>query len=220
MFWKLLKKELQVELRSKEITASMLTFGLTIILTFAFAFNISTSLYNTFAPGLLWVMVLFISVLGLHRMFAFEKDFDAFSLTISAPIDRGLIFLSKWISGTILILLSELFIIPPFFLFLQLSADFSWGMGIQILVLGNSAIMVIGSLVSGLAMRAKMSEVLLPILLFPLVSPVIIAASKASGGLLSGLPKEQYQFWILILLTFNVIYGIVGYTIFEHITEE
>ena len=220
MFWKLLKKELQVELRSKEITASMLTFGLTIILTFAFAFNISTSLYNTFAPGLLWIIVLFISVFGLHRMFAFEKDFDAFSLIISAPIDRGLVFLSKWVSGVILIFVSELFIIPPFFLFLQLSIDFSWLTGLQILLLGNSGIMVIGSLVSGLAMRAKMSEVLLPILLFPLVSPVIIASAKATSGLLTGVEPKEYQIWILILLTFNVIYGIVGYTIFEHITEE
>lgn len=220
MFWKLLKKELQVELRSKEITASMLTFGLTIILTFAFAFNVSPSLYQTFAPGLLWIMVLFISVLGLHRMFAFEKDFDAFSLVISAPIDRGLIFLSKWVSGSILILVSEIFIVPPFFLFLQLSTDFSIINGIGILFLGNSGIMVIGSIVSGLAMRAKMSEVLLPILLFPLVSPVIIAAAKATSGLLAGQVFGNYQLWILILLTFNVIYAIVGYTVFEHITEE
>lgn len=220
MFWKLLKKELQIEVRSKEITASMLTFGLTIILTFAFAFNISTALYKTFAPGLLWVMILFISVLGLHRMFAFEKEFDAFSLIISAPVDRGLVFLSKWVSGIILILFSELFIIPPFFLFLQISSDFSWITGLKILVLGNSGIMVIGSLISGLAMRAKMSEVLLPVLLFPLVSPVIIASAKATGGLLAQLPQQQYQLWILILLTFNVIYGITGYVIFEHITEE
>ena len=89
MFFTLLRKELLIELRSKEISVSMLAFGLTVILTFSFAFNVSPSLFKSFAPGLFWIMILFVTVLGLYRIFAFEKEFDAFSLMISAPVDRG-----------------------------------------------------------------------------------------------------------------------------------
>ncbi|MEE9118936.1 MAG: heme exporter protein CcmB [Calditrichia bacterium] len=220
MFFTLLRKELLIELRSKEISVSMLAFGLTVILTFSFAFNVSPSLFKSFAPGLFWIMILFVTVLGLYRIFAFEKEFDAFSLMISAPVDRGLIFLAKWISGVIFLLLSELLILPPFILFLQLNLNVSWVTGIFLILLGDLGIMVIGSLISGLAMRMKMSEVLLPVLMFPLVSPVIIGITKATRGFIEGQPFVQWQIWILILFSFIVVFGLLGYTIFDHITEE
>ncbi|RMF08418.1 MAG: hypothetical protein D6762_05675 [Candidatus Neomarinimicrobiota bacterium] len=220
MFWDLLKKEFLIELRSKEISASMLTFGVAVILIFSFSFSVSPRTMNTFAPGLFWVMTLFIAVLGLHRIYAYEKEFDAFGFLISAPVDRGLIFLSKWVSGTLFLLVADLFIAPPFYLFLQLSARPDPGMNFLILLLGNLGLMVLGSLVSGLAMRAKMSEVLLPILLFPLASPVMIAATKATAALWSGIPFRDWQIWILILLTIIISFGLVGFLVFDHITEE
>ncbi len=220
MFGILLKKEFLVELKSKEISTSMLTFGVVVILIFAFSFNVSPKVMTTFAPGLFWVMTLFISTLGLHRMYAYEKEFDAFGFLISAPVDRGLIFLAKWISGTLYSLIADLFILPPFILFLQLQIDIHLGLAVLILVCGNLGLMVLGSLVSGLAMRAKMSEVLLPILLFPLASPVMIAATKASTALLNGDPFQSWQVWILILVTFIISFGLVGFLVFDHITEE
>ncbi|MFC1581816.1 heme exporter protein CcmB [Candidatus Neomarinimicrobiota bacterium] len=220
MFLILLKKELLIELRSKEISISMLTFGLTVILTFAFAFNVSPTIFKSFAPGLFWIMVLFISVLGLYRMYAFEKEFDAFSLMVSAPIDRGMIFLAKWVSGVLFLILAEILIIPPFILFLRVSPNFSWLAGLGIVLLGNFGIMVIGSLLSGLAMRVKMSEVLLPILMFPLVSPVIIGITKCTFGLFNNQPWIEWQFWLLILFSFIVVFGLLGYIIFDQITEE
>jgi len=89
-----------------------------------------------------------------------------------------------------------------------------------ILVLGNLGLMVLGSLVSVLSMRARMSEVLLPILLFPLASPVMIAATKASTGLLNGDPVSSWQVWLLILTTFIISFGLIGFLVFDHITEE
>ena len=121
MFLTLLKKDLLLELRSKEIVISMLTFGVTVILTFAFSFNVSSDIMSTFAPGLFWIMILFISVLGLQRSFAYEKEFDAYSLMLTSPVDRGLIFLSKWMSGTIFLIITECAVALPFVLFLQLT---------------------------------------------------------------------------------------------------
>jgi heme exporter protein B len=113
MFFTLLKKELFIEFRTREITISMIVFGLAIILTFAFSSNVSPMIIVNFAPGMFWIMVLFVTVIGVHRSFAYEKEFDAFSMLISAPIDRGLIFLSKWVSGFIFLTIMESIKIIP-----------------------------------------------------------------------------------------------------------
>ena len=220
MLINLIKKELLIELRSKQILVSMAAFGLSVVLVFAFSFSVSSTILEMFAPGLFWVLILFTSVLGLHRLFDYEKEFDAFSLVISAPVDRGTIFFSKWISGLIYLAVAEIIIVPLFILFLQLHWTQPLLPGIGLLLLGNAGIMAIGALISGLAMRARMSEVLLPVLLFPLVTPVLIAVTKATAGYLNGDPFAVWQFWVLILASFTVIFGLLGYLLFDHVTEE
>jgi len=113
MFFTLLKKELFVEFRSREVTLSMLVFGLSIILTFALSSNVSPTIIANYAPGMFWIMVLFVAVIGVHRTFSYEKEFDAFSMLISAPIDRGFIFLTKWMSGFIFLTIMEALILIP-----------------------------------------------------------------------------------------------------------
>ena len=220
MFFTLLKKELFIEFRSREVTLSMLVFGLSIILAFAFTSNVSPVIVANYAPGMFWIMVLFVTVLGTHRSFAYEKEFDAFSMLISAPIDRGVIYLSKWISGFIFLTLMEILIIIPFFKFLLINFPAQPWLALGTTFMINLAIMAIASLVSGLAMRARLSEVLLPVLLFPLVSPIIIAATKISSGIMKGDPFELWQIWLLIVLSIIVIFALVGYTLFDFITEE
>ena len=220
MFYTLVRKDLLLELRTKEIIIPMFAFGLAIILIFALSFNASQAINHTFSPGLLWIIILFISSLGLHRMFVLEKEFDAFALSLAAPIDRGLIFLSKVISGTILLLIAEIMIIPPFLIFLNLSIPDNWIIMVLILFIGDLGIMSIGAIVSGLSMRAKLSEVLLPILFFPLVSPHIIACVKATNYWFKGIAFINWQFWIYLMISFVVIFFLIGFMIFDYITEE
>ena len=220
MFYTLVRKDLLLELRTKEIIIPMFSFGLAIILIFALSFNASQAINHTFSPGLLWIIILFISSLGLHRMFVLEKEFDAFALSLAAPIDRGLIFLSKVISGTILLLIAEIMIIPPFLIFLNLSIPDNWIIMVLILFIGDLGIMSIGAIVSGLSMRAKLSEVLLPILFFPLVSPHIIACVKATNYWFKGISFMNWQFWIYLMISFVVIFFLIGFMIFDYITEE
>jgi len=220
MFISLLKKELFIEFRSREVILSMLIFGLSIILAFAFTTNVSKVIVLNYAPGMFWIMILFVTTLGVHRSFTYEKNFDAFSLLISAPIDRGLIYLSKWISGTIFLTVMEIIIIIPFFKFLLLDFPSNIILFSATSILINLAIMSIASLVAGISMRANLSEVLVPILFFPLVSPVIIAATKISSGVLSGDPYQLWQIWLLIIVSVIVIFPLAGYTLFDFITEE
>jgi len=220
MFLTLLKKELFIEFRSREVILSMLIFGLSIILVFAFTSNVSKVIVTNYAPGMFWIMVLLVTVLGVHRSFSYEKEFDAFSLLISSPIDRGLIYLAKWISGFIFLTIMEAIVIIPFFKFLLIEYPSDLLLSIFTTLLINLAIMSVASLVSGIAMRANLSEVLVPILFFPLVSPVVIAASKISAGIMAGEPYQLWQIWLLIVISIIVIFSLVGYTLFDFITEE
>ena len=92
MIWSLVRKDLLLESRTKEITISMLAFGLATVLIYALAFSASPAMYRSFAPGLFWVIILFASALGLHRMFVLEKEFDAFSMLIVPRLTEGLFF--------------------------------------------------------------------------------------------------------------------------------
>ena len=220
MFYTLVRKDLLLELRTKEIIIPMFAFGLVIILIFSLSFNASQEINHTFSPGLLWIIILFISSLGLHRMFVLEKEFDAFTLNLAAPIDRGIIFLSKVVSGTIILLIAEILIIPPFVIFLNLSIPSNWSIMILILIIGDLGIMSIGAIISGLSMRAKLSEILFPILFFPLVSPHVIACVKATNYWFKEIPFFNWQSWIYLMITFFIIFFLVGFMIFDFITEE
>lgn len=220
MFITLLKKELFVELRNKEVILSMLAFGLTVLLIFSFSLSGNPKINHEMAPGLFWSLVVLSSSLGLHRLFGQEKDFDAFASLLSAPIDRGTLFFAKWISGILFLSIIELLVVLPFFLFLGLTKPISYFPGIGIIMLGNMGIVAVGVIVSGIAMRAKMSAVLLPVLLFPLITPLLIACVKATTGWYHIIPFNYWKFWVLIMATYVVIFGLAGYVFFEHITEE
>ena len=89
-----------------------------------------------------------------------------------------------------------------------------------IIRIGNLGIRAVGSLFSGLVRRAKRSEILLAVLLFPLVSPLLIASVKATNGWFQGIPFMNWQFWVLVMITFVVVFALLGYTIINHSTEE
>ena len=220
MFYTLVRKDLLLEFRTKEIIIPMFTFGLAIILIFSLSFNASQEINHTFSPGLLWIIILFVSSLGLHRMFVLEKEFDAFTLNLAAPIDRGTIFISKVVSGTILLLIAEIMIIPPFVVFMNLSIPSNWPIMMLILIIGDLGIMSIGAIISGLSMRAKLSEILFPIHFFPLVTPHLIACVKATNYWFKGIPFINWQSWVYLIITFFIIFFLVGFMIFDFIAEE
>jgi len=220
LFLTLLKKDLLVEFRSKEIIISMIAFGVSVILLYSFSFNQSPETFSIFSAGLLWMVFLFISVLGLHRSFSLEKEFDAIGLVLSAPVDRAYIFLSKWISGFFFLLVSQLVIVPLFWLFLHLPIPKNLGGWIFLFLITDLGIMSLGSLVAGITMRARMGEILLPILLFPLVSPLLISAVKSTDALMNNLAFFEWKIWIQLIVTFVVAFGLTGYVIFDYVSEQ
>ena len=220
MLISLISKELLIEFRSKQTILSMLIFGLAVILIFAFSTNISREVLTNYSPGMFWLMNLFIVVLGVHRSFAYEKEFDAFSLLISAPIDRGLIFLSKWISGFIFLTVTQVIVITPFFKLLLLDFPENLSLFILTAMLVNLGMMAIANLVSGIVIRSNFSEILLPLILFPLLSPLMIAATKISSSVINLQSYDMWNVWVLIVISIVVLFGLAGYALFDFIVEE
>ena len=220
MLISLISKELLIEFRSKQTILSMLIFGLAVILIFAFSTNISREVLTNYSPGMFWLMNLFIVVLGVHRSFAHEKEFDAFSLLISSPIDRGLIFLSKWISGFIFLTVTQVIVITPFFKLLLLDFPENLSLFILTAMLVNLGMMAIANLVSGIVIRSNFSEILLPLILFPLLSPLMIAATKISSSVINLQPYDMWNVWVLIVISIVVLFGLAGYALFDFIVEE
>ena len=184
MLFSLIKKELMMEFRSKQIILSMLFFGLAIILIFALSSNVSRVILTNYAPGMFWLMNLFIIVLGVHRSFAYEKDFDAFSILISSPIDRGLIFIAKWVSGFLFISVTQFVIFVPFFKLLLLEFPENTLLFLSTNLFINIAIMAVANSVISLQPFAMWNE------WFLIIASIIVIFGLAGYALFDYVVEE------------------------------
>jgi len=212
--------ELKINFRTKEAFFSMISFGLVLSATLAFSIDLSTNNYSHLLPGLFWMMILFMSVLGINRMFSHDVDFNAISMVSSAPVNRGMIFLSKTLAGVFLLMIVESVILP------WMGFIFSQSFFIQPLVmcglisLGNISIITTGVFVSGLTLNSRMNNVLVPLLMFPLLAPVLISLTKATQASIQGLSIVEWQIWILILTTYSFLFLLLGYGLFDYLMED
>ena len=220
MFMTLLKKDLKLELRSKEIIFSTFVLGLSIILVFALSFQNQTKLKYEFSSGILWVVILFISTFALNRAFSIEQESSSIWSWLSSPIDRGLVFLSKMVSISIYVLLAEITFLTPFFIFMKIPINFSLINLIVVILVGTLAITSIGCLISTITLQTEIRNALIPILLFPSCTPIIISATKSTMLILKNRPFIDWSFWILIMITFFTVFSLVGYVIFDRVIEE
>ena len=220
MFITLLKKDLKLEFRSKEIILSTFVLGLSILLVFALSFQNQTKVIYEFSSGILWVVILFISTFGLNRAFSIEQESSSMWSWLSSPIDRGLVFLSKMVSISIYVLLSEIMFLIPFFIFMKIPTNFPLINLIIIILVGTLAIITIGCLISTITLQARIRNALIPILLFPSCTPIIISATKSTLLILKNRPFIDWSFWLLLMITFFIIFSLVGYIIFDKVIEE
>ncbi|MAJ32941.1 MAG: hypothetical protein CMF95_00035 [Candidatus Marinimicrobia bacterium] len=220
MFMTLLKKDLKLEFRSKEIILSTFVLGLSMLLVFALSFQNQTKIIYEFSSGILWIVILFISTFGLNRAFSIEQESSSMWSWLSSPIDRGLVFLSKMVSISIYVLLAEIMFLIPFFIFLKIPTNFSLINLIIIILVGTLAVTAIGCLISTITLQTRIRNVLIPILLFPSCTPIIISATKSTLLILKNKAFIDWSFWLLLMITFFIIFSLFGYIIFDRVIEE
>ena len=214
IFW----KDILSESRTRDTVASVLVFTLLIIVIFNFAFEPGTGEMELIASGVLWVAFTFAGVLSFNRSFVLEKDKGCLEGLMLCPVDREVIYFGKMLASLVFMLLIEAIALPIFALLFNLPV-FSPKLAV-IAVLATVGFAAVGTLFSALAVNTKAREIMLPILFFPIVVPVIIAAVKASGLVLAGEPWWALSSWIEIIVAFDVVILVVSALLFQFIIEE
>ena len=211
-------KDLQAEFRSRELFSAMLVFSLLIILIFNFALELDVKTRQSVTSGVLWATFAFAGTLGLNRSMAIEKDRGCLDGLLLAPVDRSAIFFGKFISNLVFMLSVEVIVLPVYSVLYNINL-FLPGV-LMVIVLGSIGYTAVGTLISAMSIQTRTRDILLPILLFPIAIAPLLAAVKASGGLLAGVPFEEVQFPINLLIAYDVIFVAVAFMTFEYIVEE
>ena len=215
--WAIVRKDLAMELRNREMLSSMLVFALIVILVFSFSFELRVEKAIQVAPGVLWVAFTFAGMLGLGRSFIMERDQGCLDGLLLCPVDRSVIFLGKMLGNLLFISAIESIILPLYFALFNL--EFKLAL-LPVVFLGTLGFASVGTLFSAMTVHARAREVLLPVLLFPIVIPVLIAAVKLTAGLLDGQPWSSMDHWLHLLIGFDVIFLAVSYMGFDAVVEE
>ena len=218
MVWQVFRKDLQVEWRGRQGLPVMLVFALLIVFLFNFALQLTPGLQAGLTAGLLWVSLAFASTLGLNRSVSLERENNALDGLLLAPADRSAIFFGKTLSNLTFTFLVALVLLPVFSLFYQQNM-LNPGL-VLIVLLGLGAYTSLGTLLGALSIQTRTRDVLLPVLLYPLALPVLIAAVEASRGVLAGQPLAELQSWIMLLIACNILFLAAGLMLFDTILEE
>jgi heme exporter protein B len=213
-------KDIVAELRTKEMFSAMFVFAVLVIVVFNFAFDLRVTgeRVREVAPGALWVAFAFAGILGLNRAFVAEKDSGCLEGLLLAPVDHTAIYFGKMISTVLFMLVVEALMLPVFTAFFGVNL-FDLGL-VLIIVLGTLGFAGVGTILSAMTAQTRAREVLLPILLLPVAAPVLIAAVKATSGILDGQTMAEVALWWQLLLAFDVLFPAVAFMTFDFIVKE
>jgi heme exporter protein B len=211
-------KDLAAEFRSRELFSAMMVFSLLVIVIFNFALELDITTRRSVTSGVLWVTFAFAGTLGLNRSLSMEKDQGCIDGLLLAPVDRASIYFGKAISNLVFMLIVEAIVLPVYS-FLYGVNLFNLGL-LLVILLGSLGYTAVGTLLATMSVQTRTRDVLLPILLFPVVLPVLIAAVKASGGILTGSDPATIVPWLNLLIVYDVIFIAVAFMSFEFIVQE
>jgi len=216
----ILAKDLRLELRRVETVATMVVFAVLVALMFVFAGDPTPEDLRRLGPGALWVSLLFAGALGFGRWFAQEERNQALQGLLVSPIDRAALFAGKWAGATIFLLAIECALVPATVTMYQLDFRGSLSELAILLVVVTVGYSALGTFFAAVAARTTAGELLLPILLFPLSVPLLLAGAEGGQALLEGGRIGDYWSWLSLAAAFDVIFGTVCTLAFEYVIEE
>lgn len=215
------RKDLRIELRTRESVPAMALFSVGAFVLFHFGLH-RDAIEGDLASGVLWVTLLFASVLGVNRLFAGERDGAAIDGLLLAPIDRTSIYVAKASALFLYLTLLELVAVPAFaVLMLEPGLGGAFPELIPILLLANLGLAGVGALVAGLAAEARSRDLIVPLLLLPLLVPLLIAAARATEPLLTspGGPEDLAQ-WLGFMALYDTVFLLVAVAVFDFLLED
>ncbi|MEH7073994.1 heme exporter protein CcmB [Neobacillus drentensis] len=216
----LAKKDLYSELKTKQIMVTQIIFAGLVIVVFSFAFDPANNTTKAVIPGVIWVIIVFAGILGLNRSFISEQRNDTMQGLLVAPMEAASIYLGKFLANFTMMLIVELVSIP--FLFLLFDFKFYGSIPYFILVvfLGSFGFIAIGTFLAALAANSKSSEMLLPLLLFPITTPILIGVVQATRIILTNMEKFSSALaWIQLVTAYDVIFFVVCFLLIDYVLE-
>ncbi|MCY4545096.1 MAG: heme exporter protein CcmB [Gemmatimonadetes bacterium] len=218
--WQIYRKDMVVEYRTRERVVTMFVFSLIVVVIFNFAFNAGEDVVRRVVPGMIWVAFAFAGMLSASRSFSPERDRGTLDGLLLAPIDRGSIFLGKLLGNVTLIGLVQLAMLPLFVLFFNMTILPHLSKLLVIFFLGTVGFSSVATLFAAVAVNTRMRDVMLPVLLLPVASPVLIALVETTRTTFEGGDWQDMANWIRLLSVFTVVFLVASVMLFEYIMEE
>jgi heme exporter protein B len=215
----LLGKELRTEFRSRELLTTTVVFILIVVVLFSFTFDPTSAESRRFAGSLLWLAFLFAASLMLQPCFLREQNNDTLSALRLSVADPFAIFVAKLAANTLFLLLTELLMLPVFSILFNVPIFPVFGRLVLVLFLGSLGVSIAGTALSAVSAQARMRELLLPLLLLPLLTPVLVASTQVTVGLLDAQPFMEWK-GIEFLVVFDVVFLTALWLFGEYLLEE
>lgn len=210
-------RDLRAELRSRELLGLMALFALLAILVFSFALELDRPGRQDAVSGVLWVTLLFASILGHNRSVALEREHGGFDALLLAPVARSAIFAGKLLANALFTLTIALLLLPLLTVLYNLP-QFPPAV-LLIVPPGCLGLAAIGTLLAAMTVQTRARDSLLPVLLLPVALPLLLAALRAGNAALGNLPQAELETWLLSLLLIDAIYLAAGFLLYETVLE-
>ena len=217
----LIRKDLRLELRTRESVPAMVLFSLSTFVLFHFALD-ETEVSGGLAAGILWVTLLFAAILGINRLFVAEREEGGFDGFLLAPVDRTSLFVAKAAVLFAFLVAVEVFVFAAFAILLLGPSPWPPLPELAlVLALADVGLAVVGTLVGALAIQTRARDLLVPLLALPLSVPLVIAGARATSPLLAEAGAGALEArWLAVLGLYDLVFGLLAYAIFDFLLEE
>ena len=212
-------KDLTTERRSKAGFNAVAALGVTILVLFGFALGPDTKALQDAAAGVLWLAVLFAGVLAFNRSYQVELDGGALEVLLLYPGARWAIFAGKLIANLIFVLAMLVIVVAVGIVLFQVRIPAQWPSLIGIMMIGVIGLVSLGTFYAAMSSRSRAREVLLPLLLYPMLIPVLLASMEATKAFLTGDIMNAVGAWVQMLALFDVIFLVATFWAFESVIE-
>ena len=218
--WLVARKDLAIEFRTRTAFLSALVFSVLALCIFYFTWDESIVTAADRAPGVLWVVLAFSSLLGLQRSFGVEEQDRGIDALLVSPISRESIYLGKAIGNLIFLAAIQVVVIPALALFYNLRLGQPMAIVSGIVLLAVIGIVAVGTLFSAMAVNTRMAELLLPLLSLPFFVPILMDAAQATTRVLAGRPVSESWPWLKLLIAFDLVFVVACTLAFPFTLEE
>lgn len=218
--WLVFQKDLRIELRTGEILITTGFFALLVTIMTSLSFYLDDVLARRVAPGVLWISIAFSGVLAMGRSFQRERDHDAMRGLLLSPLPRPAIYLGKALGIFAFLVLVEALLLPLLAVLYHLPFGGTLGTVAVITLLGTLGFSAAGALFAAMGVRVRTKELVLSVVLFPLVSPALLAGVVATREVLGGAGLGEVLDWLRLILAFDLIFLVLGALLFGPLTSE